>query len=66
MKKIVFKVTEREIREFDTELGLKGIWHSTIHDMGLTQVPENSLTGMIVEPLPERTCTELFGDLKLL
>ena len=65
MKKIVLKATEAEFHSIVDAYG-STYWMHPVYDMGLTQVPENSLTGMIVEPLPERTCAELFGDLKLL
>ena len=67
MKKIVLKATEKEIRAMSYNLTVnKNIWCYQIHDLGLTQVPKNSLTCLVVEPLPEEKHKELFGHLKLL
>lgn len=66
MKKVVLKSTEAEIREYLTILKQLNIWSYSIYDKGLTQVPENSLTCIIVEPLEESQCNALFGNLKLL
>ncbi|MCK4668270.1 hypothetical protein KAU33_16075 [Candidatus Dependentiae bacterium] len=67
MKKIVLKATEEEIRAMSYNLTVnKNIWCYQVHDLGLTQVPENSLTCLVVEPLPEEKHKELFGHLKLL
>ena len=65
MKKIVLKATEDEIHKFIDNYGSK-YWMKTIYDRGLTQVLENSLTCLVVEPLPEEQCDKLFGHLKLL
>jgi len=66
MKKIVLKSTEREIIEFTWKLRNEYIWAYPIFDKGLTQVPENSLTCLVVEPMEEFKCDELFRNLKLL
>lgn len=66
MKKIVLKATKKQTDEIVAELCFRKIWCSVIYDKGLTQVPNNSLTCLIVEPLIEEQCTELFGHLKLL
>lgn len=66
MKKVVLKSTENEMRNIFIRLKSQDIWAYLIFDKGLTQVPENSLTCIVVEPLKESKCDELFGDLKLL
>lgn len=66
MKKIVLKATEKEIHKITHDLSIRKIWYNIIHDHGLTQVPENSLTCVVIEPLSEDQCAELFGYLKLL
>ena len=66
MKKIVLKSTESGIRDMYIKLKSQGIWTYMIFDKGLTQIPENSLTCLVVEPLEESQCDVLFGDLKLL
>lgn len=53
MKKIVLKATEQEIIEFETNLKEKGIWTHRVYDLGLTQVPKNSFTCLVVEPLEQ-------------
>lgn len=66
MKKVVLKATEDQIDEIQAELAFQKIWCTAVHDRGLTQVPENSLTCIVVEPLPEEQAGKLFGHLKLL
>ena len=67
MKKIALKATEKEIRAMSYNLSVNmNIWCYQVHDLGLTQVPENSFTCLVVEPLPEEKHKELFGHLKLL
>ena len=67
MKKIALKATEHELRSLSYLLSVNmNIWCYQVHDMGLTQVPENSFTCLVVEPLPEEKHKELFGHLKLL
>ena len=65
-KKVVLKSTEREIRDMYLRLKSLNIWCYLIYDKGLTQVPENSLTCLIVEPLEDSKYSELFRDFKLL
>ena len=65
-KKVVLKSTESEIRDMYLRLKSLDIWCYLIHDKGLTQVPENSLTCLIVEPLEDLKYNELFRDFKLL
>jgi PTH2 family peptidyl-tRNA hydrolase len=66
MKKVVLKSTESEIRDIFMKLKSLNIWCYLVFDKGLTQIPENSLTCLVVEPLEEEQCNMLFGDLKLL
>ena len=66
MKKIVLKASADEMDELSGELCHRNVWNAGVHDMGLTQVIEDSLTCIVVEPLGERLCDELFGELKLL
>lgn len=61
MPKIVLKATEQEMIEFETNLKEKGIWTHRVYDLGLTQVPENSFTCLVVEPLAQS-----FNQFKLL
>lgn len=65
MKKVVLKATESQIDELMGELAYRKIWCMAVYDRGLTQIPEDSLTCVVVEPLPEEQCDELFGRLKL-
>ena len=64
MKKIVLKATEKELKDFIWKL--KDVWTCLIFDKGLTQIPENSFTSIIIEPLEEEKCNEFFKHLKLL
>jgi PTH2 family peptidyl-tRNA hydrolase len=66
MKKVVLKSTQKEIIEYTWKLRNLNIWAYPIFDKGLTQVAPNSLTCLIVEPIEESKCDELFGHLKLL
>jgi PTH2 family peptidyl-tRNA hydrolase len=66
MKKVVLKATESEIRNIYTNLKFLDIWCYLIYDKGITKILENSLTCIVVEPLEEKQCNILFGDLKLL
>lgn len=65
MMKIALKATEKEIRALTYLLG-SNRWYHQVHDLGLTQVPKNSLTCLVVEPLPEEEFKDTFGHLKLL
>ena len=64
MKKVVLKATEKEMQEFTWKLKGK-VWAYPVFDRGLTQVPTDSFTCLVIEPLPEKQCNELFGHLKL-
>ncbi len=66
MKKIVLKATEAEIKRIVCDLAVKGIEKFAVYDRGLTQIEEGSFTCIVVEPLDEEKCDELFGHLKLL
>lgn len=66
MKKIVLKASEKEITELMLKLKENKIWIRPVFDMGLTQICRGSLTCLVVEPLPEEKCDQLFGYLKLL
>ncbi len=66
MKKIVLKASRKQINDILVKLSSQNIWHKAIYDIGLTQVPEGSLTCVVIEPLSEDKCNMLFGDLKLL
>ena len=65
MKKVVLKATEKEMQEFTWKLKDK-VWAYPVFDRGLTQVPKDSFTCLVIEPLPDEQCKELFGHLKLL
>jgi PTH2 family peptidyl-tRNA hydrolase len=66
MKKIVFKASEEEMNRVLCELAIRGIEKFAVYDRGLTQIPAGSFTCIIVEPLEEEKCDELFRHLKLL
>lgn len=66
MKKVVLKATEKDMNEIYQKLKDKKIWHYKVYDRGLTQVSEGSFTCIVVEPLLEEECEQLFGHLKLL
>lgn len=53
MHKIVLKATEQEMIDFETNLKEKRIWTHRVYDLGKTQVPENSFTCLVVEPLEQ-------------
>lgn len=66
MKKIVLKAPEQEMYHITEMLNKEKIWFHTVVDKGLTQVPTESFTCIVVEPLLEEKTQELFGHLKLL
>jgi peptidyl-tRNA hydrolase, PTH2 family len=66
MKKIILKATQAEMQKILCELAIKEIEKFAVYDRGLTQIEEGSFTCIIVEPLEEEKCDELFGHLKLL
>ena len=68
MKKIVLKASQEEMLLL---IGaLKSIeddtWFGIVYDIGLTQVPTDSMTCLVFEPLDEEEANERFGYLKLL
>lgn len=66
MKKIVLKATEAEMQKILCDLAVKEIEKFAVYDRGLTQIESGSFTCIVVEPLEEEKCDELFGHLKLL
>jgi peptidyl-tRNA hydrolase len=66
MKKIVLKATEAEMNKILCDLAVKGIEKFAVYDRGLTQIADGSFTCIVVEPLEEEKCDELFSHLKLL
>lgn len=66
MKKIVLKATETEMNKILCDLAIKKIEKFAVYDRGMTQIKEGSFTCIVVEPLEEEKCDELFGHLKLL
>lgn len=66
MKKVAIKATEHEMNQMAAILKDKGIWAHKVYDRGLTQVPQDSFTCLVVEPISEEQHKELFGDFKLL
>jgi len=66
MKKVVLKATQAEMQKILCELAIREIEKFAVYDRGLTQIPEGSFTCIVVEPLEEDICDELFGHLKLL
>lgn len=66
MKKIVKRATEAEMVNITERMAHLGIWACQVFDAGLTQVAPNSFTCLVIEPLSDELCDELFGHLKLL
>lgn len=66
MKKIILKATETEMQKILCDLAVKEIEKFAVYDRGLTQIESGSFTCIVVEPLEEEKCDELFGHLKLL
>ena len=66
MKKIILKTTEIEMKKILCDLAVKEIEKFAVYDAGLTQIEPGSFTCIVVEPLEEGKCDELFGHLKLL
>ena len=66
MKKIVLKATSDEIDTIVKILCGKDIRVWGVIDAGFTQIDVGSRTVVVVEPLGEELCDELFGHLKLL
>jgi len=66
MKKIVKKASEQEILSIVENIPKHEIKCYIVFDKGMTQVPEDSLTCLCIEPIEEEKAKELFGSLKLL
>lgn len=66
MKKIILKANEEEMKKILCELTVREIEKFAVYDAGLTQVEPGSFTCIVVEPLEEEKCDELFGHLRLL
>ena len=66
MKKIVLKATEQEILDITENMLKHEIKCYLVFDKGMTQVPQDSLTAICIEPIEEEKAKELFGSLKLL
>ena len=70
MKKVVLKATQEEMLILIGILEMMGetekIWYHIVFDRGLTQVPADSMTCIVIEPLDEEIADNYFGHLKLL
>jgi len=66
MKKVVLKANFGDFIDLCWVLDKQKIWYSLVRDLGLTQVPKDSLTCIVTEPLEEELTDKLFGHLKLL
>lgn len=66
MTKVILKASQEEIIRLRCVLTDMNIWSHLVYDRGITQIPENSLTCMVIEPLEEEKCDDLFRHLKLL
>ena len=68
MKKIIFKATREEMLMLIGIIQDAGddIWSNIVFDRDLTQVPINSITCIVFEPLDEKEADHRFGHLKLL
>ena len=66
MKKIVLKANKDQMLFLLGVLAKVNIWNEIIFDKGLTQVPADSMTCIVVEPLDEELADHYFIDLKLL
>lgn len=66
MKKVVLKATRDEMLFLLGVLAKENIWNETVIDKGLTQVPADSMTCIVIEPLEEQEADTYFGSYKLL
>lgn len=72
MKKIVLKTTQEEMLillgclQMLNGMIKSKVWHDIVFDRGLTQVPADSMTCIVIEPLDEQHTDHMFGHLKLL
>ena len=55
MKKVVLTATEEEIHKF-IDIHGSTYWMHPVYDKGLTQIPQDSFTCLVIEPLPEEQC----------
>jgi len=67
MKKIVLKATQEKMELITEQLEfIEKVWFNKVYDKGFTQVPENSFTCIVIEPLSKELCDHMFKNLKLL
>ena len=68
MKKIVLKASQEEMLILVGTLKAVAddIWFDIVFDKGLTQVPTDSMTCIVFEPIDEEEANERFSYLKLL
>ena len=72
MKKIVLKASREEmltiigVMDIMNDNGDADVWFNVVLDKGLTQVPTNSMTCIVFEPLDEKEADIRFKYLKLL
>lgn len=66
MKKIVLKITEKDIKTILTECKKNKFIYAVIHDAGKTQVEAGSLTAIGVGPEEEKKLEKSFNTHKLL
>lgn len=72
MKKVVLKATQDEMLmligalEAVNGCGADDLWFDIVFDKGLTQVPADSMTCIVFEPLDEKEADQRFSYLKLL
>jgi len=73
MKKVVLKATQEEmlvligtIKLFNECISKNSIWFDIVFDKGLTQVPVDSMTCIVFEPLDEQMADHYFKHYKLL
>jgi len=65
-RKIVLKVSsEREILKKEREAKEAGIPSALISDMGLTELPPETITALGIGPAPERVIDKITGSLPL-
>ena len=68
MKKVALKATQEEMLMIIGAVKCLDdtIWFDVVFDKGLTQVPADSMTCIVFEPLNEKEADVRFGHLKLL
>lgn len=66
-KKVVVKATQKQLEALlDEYVNNVFVWCKGVHDAGLTQVPENSLTCVVFCPLDSSQVPDILKKLKLL